>query len=90
VWEAAGITGFDPTDRTLRELEWAARAKRRDAWDRAARICLVIANAIGGDSHATEADFHPFLEDAERDEHYMTEEEAEAEARAAGVFREKT
>jgi hypothetical protein len=62
-------------------------AKRRDAWDRAGRICATIATYSSGES-APEWMFNPFIEESETErggDREMTMDEAESEARAAGL-----
>lgn len=48
-WELAGITGLEPGGRTLRELTWAANAKRRDEWDRMSLLLAVVHNRTNFD-----------------------------------------
>lgn len=50
-WELAGITGLEPGDRTLRELTWAANAKRRDEWDRMSLLLAVVHNRTNFDKN---------------------------------------
>lgn len=52
-WELAGVTGLDPLPRTLRELTWAANAKRRDEWDRMSLLLAVIHNRTNFDKNGT-------------------------------------
>ena len=37
-----------------------AEARRRDAWDHTARLCWIIARALGGNDKVEPRDFHPF------------------------------
>jgi hypothetical protein len=47
-WELAGLTGLDPTDRTLRELLWAADGRLESDWWRGAYLTAIQVAAAGG------------------------------------------
>ena len=59
---------MNPGPFTLRELDWMAKGKRFDSWDRTSLVAATIHNSFRGpgDKPMAAAEFNPFLADREK------------------------